>query len=261
MSQQLHKKYKYKVLGLEADQKLVNSALIRQNELFPESIDDVKYTKHFIRETSGEIINEHLIEYFPNTDEAALIGLHACADLSITAIKLFFSMQNMKKLIITPCCYHKMKMNKENGFINVPLSKKLSKIYKGHDFINRCFLRLACNQTASRWKDMTVDEHRRHGRDMLEHGVLICIFDDYMKSMRKTLPTKEPQKLTFQYMQDNYLFFDIFKVGSAPLNSKHEKIFDEIWREYPNEQETSQGTEFLTCLQTLMQVRKLYLNL
>lgn len=109
-----------------------------------------------------------------------LIGLHACADLTVTALKLFLNIANVKKILIMPCCYHKMKfkINSSNEFENIPLSQQVKSIQYAKDIINRPFLRLAGQQTAVRWRNVTETEHGEHGRNMFIRGAVQAILTE-----------------------------------------------------------------------------------
>lgn len=134
---------------MEAKQELVETAIERLLEYYPENADNIIYANHFITEDSDSFIQSQVKQFGKIQGNLAIVGLHCCADLTITAINLFFSMENVKKLVIMPCCYHKMKpKNEENTeFFNIPLSSKLKKIMLSDEtsFINRPFLRFFLN--------------------------------------------------------------------------------------------------------------------
>lgn len=106
--------------------------------------------------------------------DACLLGLHACADLTIDAIKLFLNLERCKGLVIMPCCYHKMKM-KESGveeFLNIPLSDSLRLAYeKCHagGFMRRPFLRLCCQRVTWTENEQNTDVRAFH---LLSRAVL-----------------------------------------------------------------------------------------
>ena len=256
MSQLLNQNYGYNVLGIEGDADRVHSANERQQELFPQSCKDVKYMQHFIDESSALNISEYLNENFNHfKDDVALIGLHACADLTITSIRLFFTIPQVKKLIIMPCCYHKLKCKNEKEFLNIPLSQKLSKIYKDHEFINRCFLRLACNQTSSRWIEMTEKDHFDHAKNMFQRATLEYLLKENEKASKVKTSLITSGMLTFQDSRENYQIMDRQTNKHIEWNEEHEKRFAEIRKEYPRGEEES---EYLTCLQTAIQVSKVF---
>lgn len=182
LSQTLHQQFNYKLLGLESFTDRVQTAQLRQQKYYPDSMNSVKYAKHFIDLSSTEFINAELLKYFPKSKCFAMIGLHACGDLSVTAIKLFLSMDIVDKLIIMPCCYHKMSM--KNGdkveFNNIPLSKLMNDLLIDDDcksLINIPFLRLGSQQTAVRWKNQTEAEHKQHGENMFYRAALDMVLD------------------------------------------------------------------------------------
>lgn len=220
--------------------------------MYPDS--SVKYVQHFIEESSGSNISKFLVDNLNSFEEdVALIGLHACADLTITSISLFFSIPKVKKLIIMPCCYHKLKNKNENEFHNIPLSQKLLKAYKNNNFINRCFLRLACNQTSSRWLEMTKNDHFDHSYNMFQRAVLECLLKNNERALKAKSTQITSEKLTFQNLMENYQIMDNQTNKNIKWNKEHEHMFAEIRKGYPKGEEES---ELLTCLQTTIQVSR-----
>lgn len=197
LSQMLNTKYQYKILGLEADAERVATAKNRQMKYFPNSINCVQFCQHFITEESDGFIKMELMKnnFCKNASaqlKIGIIGLHACADLTITAIKLFLNMNVAKHLVIMPCCYHKMTYadNQCVHFKNIPLSTVMESIFHGglKDIICRPFLRLASQQTAARWKLMSDKEHFRHGQNMFERAALDMILKEgQLKTNNKNL--------------------------------------------------------------------------
>lgn len=178
----LHRKFQYKILGIEADSDRVKTAQKLQKTNFPESINSVKFIQHFIESSSDSFIQSSLMKEFSlkETTNVVLTGLHACADLTVTALDLFLRLPNAKKLLIMPCCYHKMKFkgNSLVEFENVPLSRRIKSAQYAKDIINRPFLRLAGQQTAVRWRNVTEMEHNEHGRNMFIRGVVQAVLSE-----------------------------------------------------------------------------------
>lgn len=178
----LHRKFQYKILGIEADSERVVAAEKIQNTKFPESIKSVKFVQHFIEPSSASFIQPLLIKEFDfkDTTNLVLTGLHACADLTVTALNLFLRIPNVTKLLIMPCCYHKMifKANSLNEFENVPLSQRVKSTLHAKDIINRPFLRLAGQQTAARWRNVSQTEHNEHGRNMFLRGIVQAVLSE-----------------------------------------------------------------------------------
>lgn len=182
LTQFLHRKFQYKILGIEADSGRVQTAENRQKTKFPESLNSVKFVQHFVESSSASFIQPLLMQEFNLNESPDLIltGLHACADLTITSLNIFLRNPNFSKIVIMPCCYHKMKFkeNSQNEFENVPLSQRVQSAQYAKDIINRPFLRLAGQQTALRWRNNTESEHREHGRDMFIRGVVQAVLNE-----------------------------------------------------------------------------------
>lgn len=119
-------------------------------------------------------------------ENTCLIGLHACADLTITSLDIFQKLDYIKLVIIMPCCYHKLAMsvsrfNREpqsstdEYFTKFPLSDALSHIYlenEGYRYFRRPFLRVACQSSPSVWRLMTEEEHRQHSISHMRRALL-----------------------------------------------------------------------------------------
>lgn len=189
LSEFINQKYGYKVLGLEADAERVQTASNRQRKLFPHSINHVHFVQHFINDIESIAFIENELDHrfsINSKTRYALIGLHACADLTIVALRLYLFMQNVTTIAIMPCCYHKMNYctgdKKCTTFQNIPLSRVMQtapdSLELWASIINRPFLRLASQQTAARWKCMSEEEHNKHGQNMFQRALLESILDE-----------------------------------------------------------------------------------
>lgn len=176
LSQMISEQYGYKVLGIESDVDRVATAKQRQLKLFPGSVGQVHYVQHFVQsELSIAFIRAELGRLF-NTEphyRLALIGLHSCGDLTVSALQLYLKMTDVQTITIMPCCYHKMQFC-EGGerFENIPLSATMRNSGNWDDVLGRPFLRLASQQTAARWRDQTALAHAEHGRNMFRRAVV-----------------------------------------------------------------------------------------
>lgn len=170
------------MLGIDADSERVQTAENIQKAKFADSQSSVKFVQHFIESSSASFIKSLVIKEFNlnSSPDLVLTGLHACADLTVTSLDLFLRDPNVIKLLIMPCCYHKMKYkaNSLDEFQNIPLSKRVKSAQHAKDIINRPFLRLAGQQTALRWRNNTESEHREHGRNMFIRGVVQAVLKE-----------------------------------------------------------------------------------
>lgn len=173
LSELLYKKYKLKVLGLEANPQYIKSARKRQEKYHQNSKDNVKYAQIEIKEDSDVDIEKLVWENFPEDERFCLVGLHACGDLTVDSLRLYLKMRSAVGLAIMPCCYHRIKIDNSvcdclrntveeeelsdlnvNGerFENFPLSTTFKRVFDSEDgsfFLRRPFLRLACQQPVS----------------------------------------------------------------------------------------------------------------
>ena len=176
LDQLLHHRYGYSVVGLESEADRVKTATERQLNFCP-----TPAVKHIICNISLD--SKHIIESELNDCESGtcMVGLHTCGDLTVNAIRLFMQLQTVKLMMLVPCCYHKMALVGENEFVNFPLSCALSELLADElcdcrGFLSRPFLRLASQETASRWINMSEDEHKQHSENMMARAVLqLCV--------------------------------------------------------------------------------------
>lgn len=130
----LHVNHNFKIIGLEGCEKNHLKAIERQQKYYKKSFGLVKHLQHFVTiESSDFIIKEaKKLLKFQNDVKIGLFGLHPCGDLSIVSIELFLRNVEIKSLIISPCCYHRMTGIDEefSGFNYFPLSMELKEILK-----------------------------------------------------------------------------------------------------------------------------------
>ncbi|XP_071054409.1 methyltransferase-like protein 25B [Onthophagus taurus] len=169
----INEKFHFKVIGVEGDEKKVRLAEEYQKKYYPHSIENVSYLHNYITKDSLDtLINLGL-------DNFCITGLHACADLSITILKLFLKITSAKCLVIMPCCYHRLTINSiEDGletFLNFPCSdilKRVAENFKIETFLRRPFLRLAAQQSCESWKELDHNAHDIHAKNCLFRAIL-----------------------------------------------------------------------------------------
>ncbi|KAH8372628.1 hypothetical protein KR009_001431 [Drosophila setifemur] len=261
---------KYIILGLESDKSRVETARQRCRGWLPTSASkSVSYEQLFVNESSDAYIDARALELAKENDciklqTMSIIGLHACADLSINAMRLFLKMPRVRCLHIMPCCYHKMELQlnawKDSDptlFINFPLSDTLHKSFESSvpkPVLNRPFLRLACQRTSARWvRDCTEDEHAKHGYQMYMRGVA--------EAVRSSEESVIPRKMAVPICTNPIDFCELkrrFQLHSndtgGPVEwqiSHEERFLDKSAKFIDNE--GPRLAEALTCLQTAMQ--------
>lgn len=198
LSQLLHLQFGYRVLGIEADAGRVQSARQRQAQYFPASLNRVCYTELFVQNIAeaAQHIRHECQRLFDADGRSAqpptiaIVGLHACAALSVTAAQLFVHMPEARVLSIMPCCYHKMceaDSSPDSGGGRhhrprhdcIPLSGSMRRSVSAERWlrtvVNVPFLRLASQQGASRWRRQTAEQHAEHGAAMWERALLQAV--------------------------------------------------------------------------------------
>lgn len=171
--------YNCSVLAIEGCPQKTESALKSQLKYHSSSKPNVTFYNHFITEDSVDEMNEHVKDKFPNGRNICMCGLHACADLSVTILDLFLKMDQVKSLVIMPCCYHRLHLqntvNEREYFRSFPVSKALKLQFDANEaaaFLRRPFLRLACQQTLATFLKMSDAEHEEHAKNFLMRAVL-----------------------------------------------------------------------------------------
>ncbi|CAD7014616.1 protein RRNAD1 [Ceratitis capitata] len=259
----------WRILGLEADAYRVEAARKRLGKLEPEVSKRVVYVEQFIGMDDGAAIRHHITcnELKDETDPTpnwAIVGLHACADLTVASINLFFELAEVKRLVIMPCCYHKLQQRVDGSFLHFPLSAALKAVVSETEsdidsYFNRPFLRLACQETSARWRSLSEEDHIAHGEHMFWRAVADAIINDETEEIAIT----KNQQLgkTNNEIKNFSVFRKKYKLRpkSADLNyspddywnEEHEAKFNDILQRYADV--GPQLAEALTCLQTTMQ--------
>ncbi|KFB51006.1 hypothetical protein ZHAS_00019052 [Anopheles sinensis] len=243
------------VLGIEGNFQYIQTAQNRQNDLFPSSSQVVQYMKHFITDDSANTIHREVKERFPNCHQISITGLHACADLSVSAIRCFLHSPWVQHLIIMPCCYHKMCPKTQSAssgsqFQNMPMSEQLASVLVDgkEDIICRAFLRLGCQQTAARWKDLTIEAHLRHGRIMFRRGLIDAVLRDG-ESVKVGKVHQVPDEPTVENMLEQFTLESETETD-ARWTDEHRMKIQSLLLKYPDGHKLA---EYLECLQTCLQ--------
>ncbi|XP_025830177.1 uncharacterized protein LOC112904413 [Agrilus planipennis] len=165
--------------SIEAKSEYVISASKYQKENCPSSLGSVRFINHFITENSLNVIEKLLKEYFADEikqkPRVCVVGLHACADLSVTMLDIFSKMSYFGVLAIMPCCYHRLKQKTNGEFFNFPVSnvlKMLGTLYNGEEFLKVPFLRLACQQTIEKFKSLPLAERQKQSKSWMLRAIL-----------------------------------------------------------------------------------------
>lgn len=262
-------KNNYLILGLEADEKRIESARQRYQKFLPqEALNTISYKKEFVKSDhdsrariqryASELAQSHGL---PPVLSTAIIGLHACADLSISAMLLFLRMPQVRSLHIMPCCYHKLAREDTNKtttspFVNFPLSNGLRKamsLFASDGCFQRPFMRLACQETTSRWRTDS-PAHVEHGRQMYMRALAssLCDVDELVKARAKpSLPSQEDRD-TFNDLRHRYQLYSQQTGKPLHWNRVHEARFNQTSERY-SEGRGCRLAEALCCLQTSIQ--------
>ncbi|GLV44671.1 uncharacterized protein CBL_20582 [Carabus blaptoides fortunei] len=195
LPQLLFEKYGYNVLAIEADATKVETAIKRQHLLYNSSLNHVKYVQHFVDEESAEFLQNTLAQLtmIDSSSSVCLVGLHACADLTVTLLRLFSNMIGVHQALVMPCCYHRLRRVPGDTiielFANFPVSNSLRKLYDSVDggkFLTSAFLRLACQNTAAKWRGMSPEDHTRHSTAAMRRAILQKVTEEVGYHLSRT---------------------------------------------------------------------------
>ncbi|KAK3790011.1 hypothetical protein RRG08_016328 [Elysia crispata] len=179
-----------------------------------------------------------------------LIGLHCCGDLSPTMLALFHQVPSVRAVCCVSCCYHKMSCVSDE-LSSFPLSSSCKKIYdtlktEGLSWhISPQTLRLGAQETRSRWRQQTEEDHFDHVRHVAYRGLLELAEcgDPVMKrKLVRKCDFSSFNSFLHSYFSSTYFSEDEISRGKLSLNYLYTKHKDEF-----------QLIEIFTALQTLVQ--------
>ncbi|XP_076242733.1 methyltransferase-like protein 25B isoform X2 [Calliopsis andreniformis] len=273
--QLLYYLYGYRVLGLEKNEANVTRARNRQTKVYPDSLAHVKYKCCDLTCNSVETIESILHNEFAESSNVCFIGLHACGDLSVHASKIFFKMKTAQLFILIPCCYHKLstsestKLNTstEKQYFNYfPLSNHLKAAIVNSNidigfFLRRPFLRLACQEPADRWNDMSIQTHSNHAFYVLARALLqlYATTNGFSLKKRTQRSTRKSQCSTFEtYVKESLNRYILEPKTEKKIQEQglqlnldtYEKNIIDLWKDHRNKLKI---VEIYTGLQLMLQ--------
>ncbi|XP_057313192.1 probable methyltransferase-like protein 25 [Hydractinia symbiolongicarpus] len=182
LGEYLAAEYHVNVLGVEGSSNHTTSAhsmhtkmikagkRMKENEFFKTVVSSVSSETIEGSDDFVKLLCQHLRQHDSASEElqgAVLTGLHACGDLTSTAIKLFMKEEYFQALHIVGCCYNLITDHQETGF---PMSKYLN----NQDFkLGKNAKMLAC-QCPERWKATS----QTLGESLLYRAILEKILQD-----------------------------------------------------------------------------------
>ncbi|KAH8272032.1 hypothetical protein KR018_007032 [Drosophila ironensis] len=266
LSQALHDiNSNYLILGFESNSARVEKARQRCHQNFKA----IGFQQQFVDENSIDFINSEALKHgqingFSEVNTMSIIGLHACADLSINAMRLFLKMPKVRCIHIMPCCYHKLELQTHNRdkddfmlFANFPLSNALQKSIEWRilkPILNRPFLRLACQRTKAHWgEDKTVRERMKHGYRMFMRAAAEAIRDsNETVKPKRNIRQMESHSIDFCELKRMYQL-QLKETGAhVKWQNSHEEKFLKIITKFPDKEGPYLAVAF-TCLQTALQ--------
>ncbi|CAG9855983.1 unnamed protein product [Phyllotreta striolata] len=269
LSHYLNSKYDYKVMGLERSKGFVELALRNQEKFYPKSKNCVIFKELFIDSESSKSITDLVGDNFESTGikSSALVGLHACADLSVNILDVFSTLQFAKVLIIMPCCYHRMNLQSSNGvngeeyFVNFPISNTLKELYKefnAQEYLRTPFLRLSCQQTIGNFINMTEAQHERHAQDLMFRCILQAVAETEHYQVKRL--KRKQVNINGENSDENFEgYLRNVRIGHCLLDCRNETVdiddsfLDKMrlkWKDYKSK---CFLMEALTSLQAAMQ--------
>ncbi|KAK3599773.1 hypothetical protein CHS0354_037259 [Potamilus streckersoni] len=154
-----------------------------------------------------------------------MIGLHCCGDLTPAMLKCFANEDFVRALCCVSCCYHRMNYDESlKEFSMFPMSaaletamNKTRERFPGWS-IGTYGLRLAAQETRTRWEKQTSDDHTLHIKNVAYRALLqLCVtkcglvlkksvrkiahradfstFDNYVSAVTKHIQTEDAHTL------------------------------------------------------------------
>ncbi|XP_030766844.1 protein RRNAD1-like [Sitophilus oryzae] len=210
LSHLLFQNFGHQVLGLEVCKKFIDQAYKTQENLYPSCKNNVIFSELFVQIDSEKTIESLIEKHFGKNRRICLTGLHACADLSVTVLKLFSKMECVKALSIMPCCYHRTEVKEEMPektiFTNFPCSRTLKDIFErfeGETYLGTPFLRLACQDTYESFLELSEKDLETKTQALLFRAVLEFVAEDQNCTVKRL--KRKSGKLT---TTDGGLFFE-----------------------------------------------------
>lgn len=109
-------------------------------------------------------------------ESSALIGLHACGDLTTSMIDWFSNFSSFGVLAVVSCCYHKMSQFPSSD----QLKEILPSCLKSH-----FALRLACQDAFDKWMSQSQSEHNNHAKTFGRRALQESIADQCGQKLQK----------------------------------------------------------------------------
>lgn len=172
--------------------------------------------------------------------------------------------------IMIPCCYHKFTVIKSTKtssssekqyFHSFPLSKSFRNAINSFDFdigtfLRQPFLRLASQEPADRWNNMSADAHNKHSFHVLARAVLQLYANRndlaVVKQVQKA--TRISQCTDFEtYVKDALLRYKLEPIKKCEIkerNDEHEHNLKKLWEQYHKKLHVA---EIYTGLQLMLQ--------
>ncbi|XP_070178717.1 uncharacterized protein [Littorina saxatilis] len=163
-----------------------------------------------------------------------LIGLHCCGDLTPAILRLYHRVDFLRAICCVSCCYHKMKLQPDcDQFINFPMSAAAKKSYKTvcadrkpaspscpsfppqvqpaatipapTTFLSPCSLRLAAQETRTRWASQKQADHDSHARHVGYRATLELFFGEGRQPGQDRKSVRRLDYNNFNHFVESYL--------------------------------------------------------
>ncbi|KAK9504631.1 hypothetical protein O3M35_010922 [Rhynocoris fuscipes] len=237
------------IVGIESDKSKIETAIKLDNSLLEkDKLGNITYLGVRLETFTIEKVFRHIKQY---EDNGCIIGLHACADLTVDTLKLFLLLEKVKSLVLMPCCYHKVQDN-ESAIIS---SLLISKLYPNKmKLINSTFLRLACESTKERWLTQTEHAHNYHGFSVLARAVV----QSYMNYKNYKAKRSKNNCITAQHNMQWPQYIKIWLKRNDILNELNEVVNSdtletELLEYWPKYKHLIKRIECFTSLQVCLQ--------
>lgn len=182
--------------------------------------------------------------------KVCMTGLHCCGDLTPTMLKFFVQCPSASCLVCLGCCYHNMNENETGSFNMWPLSKRFQEVVRDTDenVITKYALRLAAQETRTRWSNQTQEDHEYHKKNVAFRALL----EIFCTEENITL-VKGKRKLANKRDYDNLDSYVTAVVGRIKFDKGGDYVKRRMWELYSEYEEGIRYIEVITCLQVILQ--------
>ncbi|XP_062510529.1 probable methyltransferase-like protein 25 [Corticium candelabrum] len=263
LGQALSSQFGLKVLGLESVETRCRAASRRQERLLSGSQTEIETTtvNFAVNDVDKNVSEFHdMLRRFSGIrgergNPVCLLGLHCCGDLTPLMLKRFTECCPSKSVLVCiGCCYHRMSTTDKEQFRYFPMSAGVKSVvddiktkYPAWS-LNVFALRLAAQETRTRWREQTAFDHDLHMKRVAFRAVLETALESE-GNVRLHKVIKDEDCATFQ----SYITAALIHLDHSMCSEKHDTYEKACLASYQTFEPHFCLVEPFTALQVLIQ--------